>query len=94
MPDFYIDHPLKDKNGNIIKTSLYIELKVGNNRLTKDEKVQIKKILKTGNSLVGVNYGVNSCKKLMKSYINGEDLENLEFLCWEGKTKLNHVLKK
>jgi hypothetical protein len=94
MPDFFIDHPLKDENGRIIKTSLYIELKVGYNKLTPNEKNEIKKILEKGNSLVGVNYGIDSCKKLMKSYRDGENLEKLEIMCWAGKTNKKHLEKK
>jgi hypothetical protein len=88
MPDFFIVHPLRDKEtGEILKTSLYIELKVGGGRLTPDEKTEIKKIIKKGDSMVGVCYGVNACKDLMKSYRDNEDLAKLEVMCWAGKTK-------
>ena len=94
MTDFFIDCPLKDKNGNIIKSSLYIELKVGGGVLTEDEKKEIRKILEKGESVVGVCYGTLAFKSLMVAYREGENLERIESLCWAGKTKKHHVIKK
>lgn len=95
MTDFFIDHPLRDKkSGKVIKTSLYVELKVGRGVLTIDEKREIRKILEKGDSVVGVVYGVNNFKTLLKAWRDGKSLEKIEALCWAGRTKKHHVISK
>ncbi len=93
IPDFHIAHPFKNENDEIIYSSLDIELKVGNNRLTKDEKREVALILLSEHKLVAVCYGVSSCKKLMRAYRNPKtSLEELNKLCWMGVVKRRSVL--
>jgi len=93
IPDFHINHPFKDSTGKIIYTSLDIELKVGKNRLTKDEKGEIALLLLKEHHLVAVCYGFKACKKLMKAYRNPQStLKILMELSWGGIVKREHVL--
>ena len=93
MTDFFIDQPLKNKSGKILKTSLYIELKVGSGTLTPDEKIQIRKILQKGESGVGVCFGINSFKALVRAWRNRASPEEIEALCWAGRIKKKDVFK-
>jgi len=83
IPDFFIPLKCREYNG------LYIELKVGGGILTDSEKIEIRKIIDKGESMVGVCYGWKDCKELMVAYRNKQSNEKLEKLCWKGKTKKN-----
>lgn len=85
LPDFFIEAPKVDKNGKIVSTGLYIELKVGKNRVSQVQKREIKKIIRNKNCVVGVCYGVQACRDLIKCYLNKKTtMEDVEKLCWKG----------
>jgi len=90
--DFIINEPYLDHRGRVRFCNLRIELKAGGGTLTNVEKDVIRKLIEKGNDLVGVCYGVNACKALLKAYLNGEPESVLEELCWKGKTKKSHVM--
>jgi len=85
MPDFYIPMKIHDYIG------IYIELKTGSGVLTKDEKIEMKKIKDRGEALIAVCFGWKACKKLVLACINKEPLETIKELSFKGKIKDNAI---
>ena len=92
IPDFCIVHPRKEGNTTIWH-NLYIELKVGANMPSQKQKNLMKFLIDKGDDLVSVCYSAASAIKLIQAYLDpNTSIDEIQKLCWAGKTKLAHIM--